>query len=143
VRSRALGIGLVTLAVVLAWLNGLFAHWWQTAFQISDKADRGDYLVAAGACLATALMLFVAMLGMLVLRAPFWLKVLTAVGVGTQLALSITSYRTAQGMDDNGVAGTFDHGFARAFELPGSWPLLVVAVVGVVVLGRRRGRRRS
>jgi hypothetical protein len=66
----------------------------------------------------------------------------TAIGVGTQLALSITSYRKAQGLADDAVTGTFGRGFARALELPGSWPLLVVLLVALVV-GARRARGTS
>ena len=137
-RSRALITVLLTVAVVSAWLNGLLVRWFQVEFQFGDTADRGDYLVGAGGCLATALLLFVAMIALFAFRPPRWLLIGTAIGVGTQLALSITSYRHARGLGDDAVDGTFGKGFREVFLLPGSWPLLLAILVAVVVALRGR-----
>jgi hypothetical protein len=136
---RSLGIAGLLVVVLLAWANGIAVRWYAADFQLfGETADRGDYLVGAGACAATAVLLFLALLALRVLRAPWWLQVTTAVGVGTQLAFSITSYRHAQDLTADLADDTFLDGVRLAFVFPGSWPLLVVLVVAVVVAVRTR-----
>jgi hypothetical protein len=74
---------------------------------------------------------------MLVFGPPWWLQVATAIGVGTQLAFSITAYRSAQDLSPGVDEYTFTDGLGAAFVLPGSWPLLAVLVIAVVVAVRR------
>jgi hypothetical protein len=115
-------------------------------FQLfGETAERGDYLVGAGACADTAALLFVALLAMFVFRPPWWLLVATAIGAGTQLAFSITAYRSADDVGAGLTDDTFSDGVARAFLFPGSWPLLLVIVIAVVVAlrGREPGHRPS
>lgn len=134
---RFLGITGLLVAVLAAWANGIAVRWFAAEFQLfGETPDRGDYLVGAGACAATAVLLFVALLALVVFRPPWWLLVTTAVGVGTQLAFSITSYRHAQDLAPDLADDTFLDGVRSAFVFPGSWPLLVVLVVAVVVAVR-------
>jgi hypothetical protein len=140
-RRRHLGTAGLAVVVLLAWLNGLGARWFAVSFQLfGETADRGDYLVGAGACAATAALLFVALLAMLTVRPPWWLMVATALGIGVQLAVSLTSYQRAQDFDVVAGGDTFVDGLRTAFFWPGSWPLLVVLVVIAVLAVRSRVR---
>lgn len=137
---RVVGVTGLAVAVLAAWLNGVVVRWFSVEFQLfGETADRSDYLVGAGACAATAALLFVALLAMLAFRPPWWLQVGTAIGVGTQLAFAITAYRSGQDLAPGLADDTFVDGVRAAFVVPGSWPLLVVLVVAVVtaVRGRR------
>jgi hypothetical protein len=136
---RSLGIAGLLVAVLAAWANGVAVRWFAAEFQLfGETADRGDFLVGAGACAATAALLFVALLAIFVFRPPWWLMVTTAIGVGTQLAFAITSYRHAQELTSDLADDTFMDGVKAAFVVPGSWPLLLVLVVAIVVAVRDR-----
>jgi hypothetical protein len=135
---RVLGAAGLAVAVLAAWLNGILVRWFAAEFQVfGESADRGDYLVGAGACAATAGLLFLMLLALYALTPPRWLQVATAIGVGTQLAFSITTYRHAQELTPDLADDTFLDGVRAAFLMPGSWPLLLVLVVAVVVTVRR------
>jgi hypothetical protein len=139
---RFVGVAGLAVALLLAWVNGVAVRWFAAQFQLfGEIPDRGDYLVGAGACVATAVLLFVAMLVMMLLRPPWWLMVATAVGVGTQLAFSITSYRHAQGLSSDPSDDTFLDGVRNALLFPGSWPLILVILVALVLALRARRRR--
>ena len=140
-RRRQLGTAGLAVVLLLAWLNGLGARWFAVSFQLfGETADRGDHLVGAGACAATAALLFLALLMMLLVRPPWWLMVATALGIGVQLAVSLTSYQRAQDYESVVGEDTFLDGARDAFFFPGSWPLLVVLVVIAVLAIRNRAR---
>jgi hypothetical protein len=141
-RRRLLPVAALLLAVLAAWVNGLGLRWYAIGFQLlGESADEGDFRYAAGAALATAALLLVAMLVLRVLALPWWLLVVTAVGVGTQLALAATALVEA-GQRDAGtnpaLERTLGGGFGAAFVAPGSWALLVALVACGVVLVRGR-----
>jgi hypothetical protein len=136
---RSFAVAGLLVAVLAAWANGLAVRWFAVEFQLfGESAERGDYLVGSGACAATAALLFVALVGMFVFRPPWWLMVTTAVAVGTQLAFSITAYRSAQDVGGGLSDDTFLDGVQQAFLFPGSWPLLLAIVIAVVVAVRGR-----
>ena len=89
-RRRRWGVAGLAAAVVLAWLNGLVIWWLTTRLELfgATSPSAGDLRTSAGACGVTALLLLVGLLTLLARRAPWWLLVVTAVGVGTQLALA-------------------------------------------------------
>jgi uncharacterized membrane protein YhaH (DUF805 family) len=141
---RVLTVSALLVAVLLAWINGLVVWWLALYLHFDGRADRGDYLVGAGACGATAVLLFVALAALLVFRPPWWLLVTTALGVSTQLALSITTYRQAQELPfelDSDYSDFADDPFAAgmgfALQYPGSWALVVALVIAVLALARR------
>jgi hypothetical protein len=143
--SRSLAVAALLLAVLAAWANGLALRWLAVGFQLlGESPDSGDFSYAAGVALATAALLFVAMLVLRLVRVPWWLLVGCALGVGTQLALAATALVEAGQRDpavNPAVARTFGGGFGAAFVAPGSWPLLVGLVVCGVVLVRGRSSR--
>jgi hypothetical protein len=104
-----------------------------------ETADRSDYRVAAGAGLMTALLLVLAMVALRSLAAPAWLQYVTAAGAATQLALGVTAWWSSRAVDDSVVLtkSVWD-GVKDVLVLPGSWPLLLLLVVAVVVAVRGR-----
>ncbi len=140
--NGALTSGL-TVAVVLAWLNGLLVRTVSVDVQFfGETADRSDYRVAAGAGLMTAVLLLAGVVALNVLGAPRWLLFLTGAGVGTQLALGGTAWWSSRAVDDTVVLtkSVWD-GVVDVFVFPGSWLLLVVLVLAVVVAVTGRSSR--
>jgi len=135
--TRALFVVALLVAVVAAWVNGLALRWYAVGFQLlGDSPDSGDFRYAGGAALATAALLFAGLLVIRALRAPWWLQVVTSIGVGTQVALCAIALREAGQRGTQSASGlerTFGGGFGAAFVAPGSWPLLVVFVVAAVL----------
>ena len=130
------------VAVVLAWLNGILVRTVSVDVQFfGETADRSDYRVAAGAGLMTALLLVLGLLAVLSLRGPAWLVYLTGAGIATQFALGITAWWSSREVDDSVVLtkSAWD-GVEDVLVLPGSWPLLLMLVVAVVVAFRGRCR---
>jgi len=128
------------VAVLLAWLNGLLIRMVAVDVQFfGETADRSDYRVAAGAGLMSAFLLLLAMVALLGLSAPAWLRYVTAAGVATQLALGLTALWSSREVEET-VALTHSvwDGVADVLQSPGSWPLLVVLVVAAVGLVRGR-----
>jgi hypothetical protein len=131
----------LTVAIVLAWLNGLLVRMVSTDMQfLGETADRSDYRVAAGAGVMTAVLLFLGLLAVLTFGGPAWLSYVTGAGVATQLALGITAWWSSREVDDSVVVTKSVWDGARdVFLFPGSWLLLVVLALAVVVaVGRRR-----
>lgn len=128
----------LTFAVVLAWLNGILVRTVAVNVQFfGETADRSDYRVAAGAGLMTALLLLLALLAAVSLDAPRWVLYLTGAGLATQLALGLTAWWSARGVEDSiAVTETVGDGVQDVFLFPGSWPLLVVLAVAVVLRAR-------
>jgi hypothetical protein len=130
------------LAVVLCWANGLLVRTVTVDVQfLGDTADRSDYRVAAGAGLATAVLILLGMVALRALRTPAWLQYVAAAAVATQLALGVTAWWSSRTVDDSVVVtkSVWDGG-RDVLVLPGSWPLLLVLVVALVVGVRRRRR---
>jgi hypothetical protein len=139
-RASAAATGAMLLAVALAWLNGILVRTVTVDVQFfGETADRSDYRVAAGAGLMTALLLVLGMLALWALSAPAWLQYVTAAGIATQLALGITAWWSSREVDDSAVLtkSAWD-GAKDVLVLPGSWPLLLMLVVAVVVAVRGR-----
>jgi hypothetical protein len=137
---RSLSTVAMLLAVVLAWLNGILVRTVTVDVQFfGETADRSDYRVAAGAGLMTALLLVLGLVAVLSLRGPPWLCYLTGAGIATQLALGITAWWSSREVDDSIVLtkSAWD-GAKDVLVLPGSWPLLLMLVVAVVVAVRGR-----
>jgi hypothetical protein len=129
------------VAVLLAWLNGILVRTVSVDVQFfGETADRSDYRVAAGAGVMTALLLVLGLLAVISLGGPAWLSYLTGAGIATQLALGVTAWWSSRAVDDSVVVtkSVWD-GVKDALVLPGSWPLLLMLLVAVVV-GVRRGR---
>jgi hypothetical protein len=130
------------VATVLAWLNGVLVRTVTVDVQFfGETADRSDYRVAAGAGVMTALLLVLGMLALWALSSPAWLQYVTAAGIATQLALGITAWWSSRAVDDSVVVtkSAWD-GVRDVLALPGSWPLLLMLVVAVVVAVRGRSR---
>jgi hypothetical protein len=130
------------LAVVLCWANGLLVRTVTVDVQfLGDTADRSDYRVAAGAGLATAVLILLGMVALRAHRTPAWLQYVAAAAVATQLALGVTAWWSSRAVDDSVVVtkSVWD-GVRDVLVLPGSWPLLLVLVVALVVGVRRRRR---
>ena len=144
-RARAHGVvtACLTLAVVLAWLNGLLVRTIAVDVQFfGETADRSDYRVAAGAGLMTAVLLLAGVVALFVLAAPRWLHFLTVGGVGTQLALGITAWWSSRAVDDTVViTKSAWEGVTDVVALPGSWPLLLVLLLALVAVVRGRSGR--
>ena len=130
----------LTVAVVLAWLNGLVVRMVSVDVQFfGETADRSDYRVAAGAGLMTAVLLLLGMVALLVLAAPRWLQYVAAAGVATQLALGLTAWWSSRAVDETvALTKSVWDGVRAVLLLPGSWPLLVVLVLAAVALVRAR-----
>jgi hypothetical protein len=81
------------------------------------------------------------MVALRALRTPAWLQYVAAAAVATQLALGITAWWSSRTVDDSVVVtkSVWD-GVRDVLVLPGSWPLLLVLVVALVVGVRRRRR---
>jgi hypothetical protein len=141
-RPRAAVTACMLAAVVLAWLNGILVRTVTVDVQFfGETADRSDYRVAAGAGLMTALLLVLGLVAVLSLRGPAWLSYLTGAGIATQLALGVTAWWSSREVDDSVVVtkSAWD-GAKDVLLLPGSWPLLVLLVLAIVVgVGRGRG----
>ena len=139
-RAPAAATGAMLLAVVLAWLNGIVVRTVTVDVQFfGETADRSDYRVAAGAGLMTALLLLLGLFAVLSLRGPAWLCYLTAAGIATQVALGVTAWWSSREVDDSVVVTKSAWGGAKdVLLLPGSWPLLLMLVVAVVVALRGR-----
>jgi hypothetical protein len=136
---RSLSVVAMVVAVVLAWLNGILVRTVSVNVQFfGETADRGDYRVAAGAGLMTAVLLLLGMVALRSLSAPAWLQYLTAAGIATQVALGVTAWWSSRDLDDSLVVtkSPWD-GVRDVLVLPGSWPLLLMLVVAVVVAIRR------
>jgi len=128
------------VAVFLCWLNGILVRTVTVDVQfLGETADRGDYRVAAGAGLMTAALLVLGLVALLSLGAPAWLGYLTGAGVATQLALGVTAWWSSRDAADSLVVtrSAWD-GVKDVFVLPGSWPLLFLLLVAVVVALRGR-----
>ena len=139
-RASASAIAGLLVAVVLAWLNGLLVRMVAVDVQFfGETADRSDYRVAAGAGVTTALLLVLGLVAVISLHGPVWLSYLTAAGVATQLALGLTAWWSSRAVDDTVVVtkSAWD-GVKDVLRFPGSWPLLLVLVVAVVVAVRGR-----
>lgn len=137
-RPRAAATVGMLAAVVLGWLNGILVRTVTVDVQFfGETADRSDYRVAAGAGVMTALLLVLGMLALWALSAPAWLQYVTAAGIATQLALGITAWWSSRAVDDSVVVtrSVWD-GVKDVLVLPGSWPLLLMLVVAVVVAVR-------
>ena len=127
-------------AVFLCWLNGILVRTVTVDVQfLGETADRSDYRVAAGAGVMTAALLVLGLVALVSLGAPAWLGYLTGAGVATQLGLGVTAWWSSRGADDSVVAtrSAWD-GVKDVFVLPGSWPLLLLLLVAVVVALRGR-----
>ena len=136
-KSAAATAGML-VAVLLCWLNGLLVRMVAVDVQFfGETADRSDYRVAAGAGLATAVLLLLGLVAVAALRAPGWLVYVTGAGVATQLALGLTAWWRGREVEDTVVAqeSAWD-GVQQALLFPGSWPLLALLVVAVVVRAR-------
>jgi hypothetical protein len=130
----------LTVAIVLAWLNGILVRTVSVDVQFfGETADRSDYRVAAGAGVMTALLLVLGLVAVLSLGAPPWLGYLTGAGIATQLALGITAWWSSREVDDSIVLtkSAWD-GVRDVLVFPGSWLLLVVLVLALVVAVRGR-----
>jgi hypothetical protein len=128
------------LAVVLCWVNGLLVRTVTVDVQfLGDTADRSDYRVAAGAGLATAVLLALGMVALRALRSPAWLQYVAGAALATQLALGVTAWWSSRAVDDSVVVtkSVWD-GVRDVLVLPGSWPLLLALVIALVVGVRRR-----
>ena len=140
---RVLTVVSLTVALALAWLNGLLVRVVTVDVQFfGETADRSDYRVAAGAGLMTAVLLVAGLLAVISLGAPRWLSYLAGAGIATQLALGVTAWWSSRAVDDSVVLtkSVWD-GVKDVLLLPGSWPLLVMLVVAVVaVVAAVRGR---
>jgi hypothetical protein len=139
-RPRAAATGGMLVAVVLAWLNGILVRTVTVDVQFfGETADRSDYRVAAGAGLMTALLLVLGMVALWALSARAWLQYVTAAGIATQLALGITAWWSSRAVDNSVVLtkSVWD-GVKDVLVLPGSWPLLLMLVVALVVTVRGR-----
>ncbi len=130
----------LAVAIVLAWLNGILVRMVSMNVQFfGEAADRSDYRVAAGAGVMTAVLLVLGLLAVLAFGAPAWLSYLTAAGIATQLALGITAWWSSRDVDDSIVVTKSAWDGARdVFLFPGSWLLLVVLVLALVVAVRGR-----
>ena len=136
---RSLSTVAMTVAVVLAWLNGILVRTVTVDVQFfGETADRSDYRVAAGAGVMTALLLVLGLVAVLSLRGPAWLSYLSGAGIATQLALGITAWWSSREIDDSVVVtkSAWD-GVKDVLVLPGSWPLLLMLAFAVVVAVRR------
>jgi len=132
--------GVLLVAVLLAWLNGLLIRMITVNVQFfGETADRSDYRVAAGAGLMTVVLLLLAMVALLGLAAPTWLRYVTAAGIATQLALGLTALWSSRDVEETvALRKSVWDGVGDVLLSPGSWPLLVVLVVAVVGLVRGR-----
>ena len=142
VRANGALTSCLAVAVVLAWLNGLLVRMVSVDVQFfGETADRSDYRVAAGAALTTAVLLLAGMVALYVFGAPVWLQFLTGAGVGTQLALGITAWWSSRAVDETIILrkSAWD-GVKDVFLYPGSWLLLVVLALAVVVAVTGRSR---
>jgi hypothetical protein len=130
----------LAVAIVLAWLNGLLVRMVTVDVQFfGETADRGDYRVAAGAGVTTALLLVLGMVALRAFGAPVWLQYVAAAGIATQLALGITAWWSSRDVDDSIVVSqSVWDGVKDVFVLPGSWLLLVVLALAAVVAVRGR-----
>ncbi len=140
VRANGALTSCLTVAVVLAWLNGILVRMVSVNVQFfGETADRSDYRVAAGAGVMTAVLLVLGLLAVLSLRGPVWLSYLTGAGIATQLGLGITAWWSSREVDDSVVLtkSAWD-GVRDVFLFPGSWLLLVVLVLALVVTVRGR-----
>jgi len=128
------------VAVALAWLNGLLIRMITVNVQFfGETADRSDYRVAAGAGLMTALLLLLAVVALLGLNAPAWLRYVAAAGVATQLALGLTALWSSREVEETvALTKSVWDGVGDVLLSPGSWPLLVLLVLAVVGLFRGR-----
>jgi len=137
---RVLNVVALTVAVTLAWLNGLVVRMVSVDVQFfGETADRSDYRVAAGAGLMTAALLLLGMVALLVLAAPRWLQYVAAAGAATQLALGLTAWWSSRAVEETvALTKSVWDGVRAVLLLPGSWPLLVVLVVAAVTLVRGR-----
>ena len=135
VRANGTLTSALAVSVVLAWLNGILVRTVSVDVQFfGETADRSDYRVAAGGGLMTAVLLAVAMWALKVFGAPRWLRFLTAAGVGTQLALGLTAWWSSRDIEDTVLqTKSVWEGVKDAVLLPGSWLLLVVLALAVVV----------
>ena len=126
------------VAVALAWLNGLLIRTVTVDVQFfGETADRSDYRVAAGAGLMTALLLLLGIVALLVLSAPRWLQYVTAAGVATQLALGLTAWWSSRDVEETvALTKSVWDGATDVVLFPGSWPLLAVLTIAVVVAVR-------
>jgi len=137
-NRSVVGVAALTIAVALAWLNGLLVRMVAVNVQFfGETADRSDYRVAAGAGLMTALLLLLGMVALRVFSAPAWLQYVTAAGVATQLAMGLTAWWSSRDVEESVVLtkSVWD-GVKYVPLVPGSWPLLVVLAVAVVVAVR-------
>jgi len=139
-RTRAAAIVGMLVAVVLAWLNGVLVRTVTVDVQFfGETADRSDYRVAAGAGLMTAVLLVLGLVALHALAAPAWLQYVAAGAVATQLALGLTAWWSSRAVDDSVVLTKSGwDGVKDVLVLPGSWPLLLVLVIAVVVAVRGR-----
>ncbi len=134
VRANGALTSSLTVAVVLAWLNGLLVRMVSVDVQFfGETADRSDYRVAAGAGLMTAALLLAGVFALHVLGAPRWLLFLTGAGVGTQIALGVTAWWSSRAVEDTVILtkSAWD-GVRDVFVFPGSWLLLVVLALAAV-----------
>jgi hypothetical protein len=130
----------LTVAIVLAWLNGILVRTVSVDVQFfGETADRSDYRVAAGAGVMTALLLVLGLVAVLSLGAPPWLAYLTGAGIAIQLALGVTAWWSSREVDDSIVLtkSAWD-GVKDVLVFPGSWLLLLVLVLALVVGVRGR-----
>ena len=141
-RASAGATAAMLLAVVLAWVNGILVRTVTVHVEFfGDTADRGDYRVAAGAGLATGVLLLLGMAAVRTLGAPVWLQYAAAAGAATQLALGVTAWWSSRPEDDSEVVSRSVWGGAKdVLELPGSWLLLLVLVIAVERAVRRTRR---
>ena len=143
-RAPAAATSAMLLAVVLTWLNGIVVRTVTVHVPFfGDSASQGDYRVAAGAGLLTALLVALGLVALHVLGVAPWLEYVAAAGAATQLAIGLTAWWSSRGVAvDDGVVVTASvwDGAKDALELPGCWLLLVLLVVAVERTVRRARR---
>ncbi|QIG41512.1 hypothetical protein G5V58_00875 [Nocardioides anomalus] len=134
-RRGALAVVGLSVAVLACWVNGILVRTVTVHVQfLGAEADRSDYRVAAGAGVMTAVLLLLGVFALVVLGSPAWLVYASAGAMATQLALGVTAWWSSRAVDDTVVLtrSVWD-GVRDVLVLPGSWPLLAVLVVAVVV----------
>jgi hypothetical protein len=134
-RRGALAVLGLSVAVLACWLNGILVRTVTVDVQfLGADADRSDYRVAAGAGLMTAVLLLLGVVALVALGSPAWLVYATAGLMATQLALGVTAWWSSRAVDDSvALTESVWDGVRDVVVLPGSWPLLVVLLVAVVL----------
>ena len=72
---------------------------------------------------------------------PGWLQMVTAIGVGTQLAVGLATHHHAGDAAPGSSGGSTWSGATLTLAVPGCWPLIVALVVLTVIAVRGRSSR--